>query len=480
MSGFTLFPDQEELYARARQAIGRGVRRLLVQLPTGGGKTVIAGKMIETSTGRGYRCWFNVHRRELVKQSVRTLTESAGLEVGIVGAGFPGNRHVPAQVCSIPTLAKRRHLMPDPTLILWDEAHHVAAKSWADIFDAYPKAIHIGLSATPERLDGTGLGSWFEEMVCGPTVRELIDAGRLCDYKLYAPSVVNLAGVHTVGGDFNKKELAAAMGKSTVTGDALSHYRKHCRGARAILFAWSIEASIEIVRQFNEAGIPAEHVDGSTDEVVRDNAIANFKAGRTLLLSNVNLFSEGFDVPAVEAVFDLAPTQSLSMYLQRCGRALRVLPGKTTALLFDHAGNSARHGLPDADRAWTLEGRRKGASKGGDGPPVKQCPLCFATVAAAASVCRHCSYKFEVQARPMEQVAGELAEVDRSAAAARRERAHEQFKAQSLDDLIAVGRARGMKNPEGWAKHVLAGREKKAAAERAANDARAWAMGMTG
>jgi DNA repair protein RadD len=475
---FELRPEQTDLYQRVREAIGRGKKRVLVQLPTGGGKTVIASKMISTSTGRGYRAWFNVHRRELVKQSVRTLTNAAGLDVGIVGAGFPSNRHLLAQVCSISTLIKRRHLLPDPTLILWDEAHHLAAKSWADIFAAYPNAVHIGLSATPERLDGTGLGSWFEEMVCGPTVRELIDMGSLCDYTLYAPTSVDLAGVHTVAGDFNKKELAAAMGKSTVTGDALSHYRKYCPGARGILFAWSIEASIEIARQFNEAGIPAAHVDGTTDDMVRDQAIRDFEAGKVRILSNVNLFSEGFDVPAVEAVFDLAPTQSLAMAMQRWGRALRPAAGKDRALLFDHAGNSARHGLPDADRVWTLEGRRKSASKGGDGPPVKQCPLCFATVAGQATVCRHCGYKFETQARAIEQVAGELGEVDREAFAAKRAANIEQARAQTLDDLIRVGTLRGMKNPEGWAKHVLAGRAKKEAGEKAAAEARAWAQGM--
>lgn len=474
---FVLREYQEDLLERVRKAM-RKSKRVLVQLPTGGGKTVICSKAIANATAKGLTSWFLLHRRELVKQSVRTLTEAAGLDVGIVAAGFPSNRHQQVQVCSIGTLARRSHLLPEPRLLNWDECHHLAAASWAAIFEKFPGSFHLGWTATPERLDGTGLGKWFDEMVCGPTVRELIEIGSLCDYTLYAPSVVDLAGVHSVGGDYNKKELAAAMGKSTVTGDALSHYRKHCPGKRAILFAWSIEASIEIVRQFNDAGIPAEHVDGSTDEVVRDNAISRFREGRTLLLSNVNLFSEGFDVPAVEAVFDLAPTQSLSMYLQRCGRALRPAEGKDRALLFDHAGNSARHGLPDAEREWSLEGRRKTKGSKSDGPPVKQCPLCFATVAAASSVCRHCSYKFEVASRPIEQVAGELGEVDREAFAAKRAAQREQGTAQTLDELIRIGTLRGMKNPAGWAKHVLEGRQKKEAAARAANDARAWAMGM--
>jgi DNA repair protein RadD len=464
---FTLFPDQVDLYERVRQALRRS-RRVMVQLPTGGGKTVIGSQMLANATAKGHRSWFLLHRRELVKQSVRTLTDAANLDVGIVAAGFPGNRHLPVQVCSIGTLARRLDAHQPPTLMLWDEAHHVAAGSWAAIMAKFPDAVHIGLSATPERLDGAGLSAYFDELVCGPSVRELIDAGRLCDYKLYAPSRVDLSGVHTVGGDFNKRELAAAMAKSTVTGDALTHYIRHAKGRRAILFAWSIESSMELVRQFTAAGIPAEHVDGGTDDFTRDGAIERFKRGETLLLSNVNLFSEGFDVPAVEAVFDLAPTRSLSMYLQRCGRALRVAQGKTEALLFDHAGNSQRHGLPDDPREWSLNGRERRASKSA-GPPVKQCPLCFATVHGAASVCRHCSYKFATQAREIEQVEGELTPVERERAE-RRQAAMEQGMAQSLDDLIRVGRLRGMKNPEGWARHVMKGRQ----AKKAAAEAEAW------
>jgi DNA repair protein RadD len=467
---FELFPDQVELYERTRQAL-RSSRRVLVQLPTGGGKTVIGSKMLANATAKGHRSWFLLHRRELVKQSVATLTAAANLPVGIVAAGFPGNRHQPVQVCSIGTVGRRLDMLPEPTLMLWDECHHLAAASWAAIMARYPDAVHIGLSATPERLDGTGLNKYFDEMVCGPTVRELIDAGRLSDYLLYAPKKPDLSGVHTLGGDFNKKELAAAMSKSSVTGDALTHYQRFAAGKRAILFAWSIEASIEIVRQFNAAGIAAEHVDGGTDDVVRDNAIAKFRRGETLILSNVNLFSEGFDVPAVEAVFDLAPTQSLSMYLQRCGRALRVAEGKEQALIFDHAGNSERHGLPDADRAWSLQGKKRERRTASDGPPVKQCPLCFAVVAAAATVCRHCGYKFQTQSREIEQVEGELAPVERER---RESMLKDQRLAETLDDLIVVGRMRGYKDPSKWAKHVWAGRQ----ARDAAREAEAWARGM--
>lgn len=465
-----LRPYQTDIIDRVREKIRAGVKRVLIVLPTGGGKTALMAHMMRTSTSRGYRSFFCVHRRELVKQSVLTLTDSAGIDVGIVAAGFPSNRHEAAQVCSVPTLARRHKLLLSPHLLAMDEAHHSAAKSWADLIALYPNAVLIGLTATPERLDGAGLGQWFDDMVIGPSVRELIDGGYLCDYRLFAPKGVDLTGVHTVAGDYNKRELNDLMSKSAVVGDCITHYKKHCGGARAIVFAWSIEASEQIARQFNDAGIKAMHLDGKTDDVTRDHATDSFRRGETQVLCNVNLISEGYDVPAAEAMFDLSPTQSLSMFLQRCGRVLRPAPGKREALIFDHSGNSARHGLPDDPREWSLAGRAKKARET-DKVPVKQCPLCFATVSAAVTLCRHCGYKFEVQSREIEQVDGELSEID--VERQRRDRKQEQAQAGTVEDLIRIGTLRGYKNPAKWASHVFGARQ----AKQAARDAETWARG---
>jgi DNA repair protein RadD len=279
-----LRPYQEQQYAEARELIRAGTRTLLIQLPTGGGKTVMVAKMLANAASKGYRGWFNVHRRELVKQSVLTLGESAGINLGIVAAGFPGDRHQAIQVCSIPTLGKRREALPRPNLIVWDECHHLAAASWGAIFAAYPDAVHVGMTATPERLDGTGLGKYFERMICGPSTGELIRQGYLSPYRLFAPNMVDLTGVHMVGGDFNKRELNDAMQRSAVVGDALGHYLKYASGMRAVVFMWSVESSIDMARRFNAAGIPAAHVDGETDAVSRDRAIDAFKRGEIKVL----------------------------------------------------------------------------------------------------------------------------------------------------------------------------------------------------
>lgn len=464
---------QIDIYNEARDLVRAGEKSILIQSPTGSGKTVTAAHIIKSAYDKGHRVWFNVHRRELVKQSVVTLSESAGLPVGIVAAGFPGNRHERVQVCSVGTLAKRWHLLTPPALILWDEAHHAVAASWSTIIRQFPNAVHIGLSATPERLDGTGLGQHFGKLVKGPSVRWLIEREYLSNYRLFAPAGPDLSGVHTIGGDFNKRELNDAMQRSTVVGDAIQHYRRYCQGRRAVLFAWSIESSQQMAEKFRAAGIPAEHVDGGTDPLTRDHAIEQFKRGDIKVLTNVDLFGEGFDVPAIEAVFMLRPTRSLALYLQQVGRALRVLPGKDEALIFDHAGNCRMHGLPDDERDWTLDGRTKRKAKS-DAAPIRQCPMCYAAVSAASSVCRHCGHKFDIQQREIEQVDGELAEVD--VETMRQQRRQEQAEAKSLDDLIRVGTLRGYKNPEKWAKHVHAARM----AKQAARDAAQWARGQAG
>ncbi len=454
---------QSDLIEQARGYIREGANSILIQAPTGSGKTVLVAKMLKNAAERGYRAWFCVHRRELIAQSVVTLSQSAGIEAGIVAAGFPQDRSMPIQVCSIATLRHRRKQLRAPSLVIFDEAHHLAAKSWADIFAAYPGAVHIGLTATPERLDGTGLGKWFKHLIVGPSVSQLIEQGYLSNYRLFAPPPPDLAGVHVIAGDYNKRELSAAMSRSTVTGDVITHYRKYAPGKRMVLFAWSIEASKELAARFNTAGIQAEHVDGDTDNATRDLAMARFRDGKTLVLTNVDLFGEGVDVPAIEAVALLRPTQSLTLYLQQVGRGLRPAIGKERAIILDHAGNCRRFGMPDDARHWTLDGRRDGKIAN-DAAPIKQCPMCYAVMTVSVDVCKHCGYKFQVVSREINEVDGELEEVK---ILAREERMRQQNEARTLDDLIKIGKLRKYKRPKQWAEHVFNARLAKKAAQEA-------------
>lgn len=460
----TLRPYQEQIIEEVRQSMSQGCRSLLVTSPTGSGKTALTAEMVRRSLAKSPDnvVWFIVHRRELIKQSAAAFT-LAKVRHGICAAEFMPEASLPVQICSIGTLKNRHRNMRRPKLIIWDECHHVGAKSWGQIFKDHPQAFHVGLTATPERLDGKGLGAWFNKLIRGPNVQDLIAAGYLAPYRLYAPPSVSMAGVHTRMGDFVKSEIGELFDKPTITGSAIAHYRQHAMGKRAVVFAVSVQHSKHIVDEFNAAGIRAEHVDGETDSRERDMAIELFRQGRIKVLSNVELFGEGFDLPAMECVILLRPTQSLGLHLQQVGRVLRTAPGKTEAIILDHAGNTERHGLPCETREWTLEDRiinRKGESE--SGPSVKVCASCFRAQWLGKPSCMFCGHVFELKPRSVKEVEGELIEIDPAKArAARTEARREQGRALTEAELIEIGKQRGFKRPALWARHVIRARRRR-------------------
>jgi superfamily II DNA or RNA helicase len=345
--------------------------------------------------------------------------------------------------------------------ILVHNCHHIAAKSWENIFNAYPNAFHIGLTATPERLDGKGLRKYFDEMIEGPTVEWLIENEFLAPYKLYAPGNVSMDGVGKQMGDYKRSDLISVVDKPRITGDAIREYRKVADGKRAVVFCVSVKHSQHVVDSFNAAGIPAVHLDGESHTAYRDDCLKRFQSGEIKILSNVDLFSEGFDVPALEVVIMLRPTQSLGMYLQQVGRALRPSPGKSEAIILDHVGNYERHGLPDQVRQWSLDGKagRLGGNKA-EGPAVKVCDNCFAAQPAYASECKYCGHGFAKAPREVEQVDGDLVEVDPDEIRKKNERKI-QGRARTFAELVELGKQRGYKKPYGWAKYIFNARQAK-------------------
>lgn len=455
---FHLRPYQTEIIDRCRSMMKSGCHKILITSPTGSGKTAFTAQMLKTAAEKGLHSWFCVHRRELVKQSLRAFF-NIGVNAGVISAGFQEDRKAKIQIASIQTLARRLHKYPIPKLIVWDETHHLAAGSWSTVFYTFSDAFHVGLTATPERLDGQGLNKFYDEMIVGKSVSWLIENGYLSPYKLYAPSSINTGDLHIRMGDFAKDELNKAADKPTITGDAIKHYLKYAAGKRAAVFCVSIEHSKHVVAQFNANGIPAEHVDGETDTDIRDAAIARFATGETKILSNVELFGEGFDCPSMECAILLRPTQSLALYLQQVGRALRPYEGKSEAIILDHAGNCQRHGLPDEDRVWSLQGRTKDKKNGEASTSVRICPKCFACIATSKVQCTYCGFTFEIQSRKVAEVEGELVEVN--SAELRQKRFREQGYAKTLEDLIELGKRRGYKRARLWAKHIWNYRQSK-------------------
>lgn len=458
MSTVELRPYQDELIIGARKHFRAGRLRVLLQLATGGGKTATTARMIRNAILKACRTWFCVHRRELAAQVAKALAKE-GVEYGLVMPGAKANIDSLVQICSIPTLVNRLDRMLPPGLIVFDECHHVAAGSWSEIALKYPEAYQLGLSATPQRLDGAGLGNYFDAMVCGPSVSWLIDQGYLSDFRLFSPRTIDRSRIGKLAGEFRKDQSSALMSDPKIVGDVISHYQQHAPGTRGLAFCTSVETSKRYAAKFTEKGIPSVHIDGKTHDDVRDKIMADFEAGHIRVLCNVDLFGEGYDCPALETVMLLRPTMSLAMYLQQVGRALRPAPGKQHATILDHVGNSDFHGDPDIDREWHLT-TGKASKKSDEVPSPRVCPTCYAHNRAGASRCKVCGSMFPVQGREVDEVAGELEEkeIQRRLKNQMIDRA---TTAEDYDGLLFIAKQHGYKDPAAWANWVMEERKKE-------------------
>jgi len=449
---------QKNIIQETRAFMQAGVKNVLIQSPTGSGKTVLTAHMLKTASSKGLTSWFICHRRELIKQSILAFSDT-GVNHGIISSGWADNKNLPIQIASIQTLIRRYKNYKKPNLIVWDECAHCASKTWAKIHKENPQAYHIGLTATPQRLDGAGLKDYFQVIVPGLSIQELTEQGYLAKYKLFAPSKVNTSKIHTRMGDFVKSEIESLIDKPTITGDAIKHYKKLCMGKRALVFCASIKHSEHVVDNFVNAGIKACHLDGESQKGYRDLMLDKFRKGEIQVISNVDLFGEGFDLPTLEAVIMLRPTQSLSLFLQQCGRALRPSPGKEYAIILDHAGNTERHGLPDEDREWTLEGNKGNKQSSEKQVKVKTCPKCYAVQISGGTSCDFCGYVYEIKERDIAHVDGELVEVDYEKL--RKQKRQAQGRCETKEELIQLGIKRGYKRPRLWAMFIWNARQRK-------------------
>lgn len=457
-----LRPYQTDIIGEVRQRLGEGLRAPLIVSPTGSGKTVMFSHIADGAGRKNKRVWILVHRAELVEQTSRTMRE-IGIHHGIIAAGWPVDPLPHVQVVSVQTVVRRTGGLIPPDLIIVDECHHSAAGTWSKILAAFPKAIRLGFTATPERLDGKGLSDAFDCLIRGPEVAWLIEQGFLTQPKYYAPpNQLNLDGLHVRGGDYARDEVAKEMDKPSITGDAVSHYRRICDGAPAVAFCASIAHAEHVAQAFNAAGYRATTLDGTLDRIERRKRVRGLADGSIQILTSCEIISEGFDIPVVSAAILLRPTKSLGMHLQQVGRVLRIAPGKKHAYILDHVGNCLRHGLAEEERDWSLEGRKKKAKKGGDdAPPVRQCPKCYACHVPAPH-CPECGHTYEIKQREIEQKEGELVELNLAWMA--KQRKQEQGQASSFAELVEIGKSRGYKNAAFWAKKVWNSRQQRQSA----------------
>lgn len=464
----TLRDYQVQDIDRLREAYRSGARAVLYQAPTGSGKTVLFANIVRGAAELGHRIWIVVHRQELLSQCSRALTELE-LEHGIIAAGRYGTVGAQILVCSVQTLVRRIRAKPSKIgpvdFIVFDEAHHAAAGTWRTIIDARPQARLLGVTATPMRLDGKGLGvpsgGVFDAMVVGPAPGGLIEQGYLSPFTVYAPpNTLDLSGVKRQMGDFAREELATRVDKPKIIGDAVEHYQRICPGHPAIAFCASVAHAEHVSQQFTAAGWRSESIDGTLADNVRRQRVADLATGRIHVLTSCEIISEGVDIPVVSAAILLRPTQSLGLYLQQVGRCLRPAPGKERAIILDHVGNCARHGFPDDERDWTLDGL-KNPKIADPVPPIRTCGSCYAAFRPAPE-CPVCGAVYELKAREIEEEAGDLEEVTEFQRAEMKRHARQQVgRAQGREELEAIAAERGYKS--GWVDHMLRARGQKAA-----------------
>lgn len=474
---------QEAAKDSARSALA-AVRAVLLVLATGAGKTVIFSSIAQVAAGRGFRVLILAHRDTLIKQASRKLMDY-GVQHGIIMSGYTPDPRSRVQVASVQTLVRRLDkIRQNFDLIVIDEAHLSAAKSYRDILARWPQAKVLGVTGSPCRLDGKGLGveagGAFDTMVQGISIGELIEQAYLVRPVVYgAEKLIDLSGVKKVGGDYDGNELAQVMDKPVITGSAIEHYKRVCPGVPAVAWCASVAHAQHVAEQFCSAGIPAQALSGDDDAATREMALAGLANGSVKVVTFAMLLVEGVDCPAIGAVIMLRPTMSLASYLQVIGRGLRpifadgfdleTLAGRRAAIaagpkadrcfVLDHAGLWVKHGFAEEARDWTLDGAPKRPGKKKPNEPVspaKQCPRCY-VVHAPAEVCPACGHVYET--RRVEEEEGDLREITPEMkavlAAARKKQIQ---KAKTLEELQSLGRAFGYS--EGWAAGTYKAKQK--------------------
>ena len=359
---------QKELVESIFASWKNGSRRVLAVLPTAGGKTVIFSVIARMFLEQGEGVLVVAHRKELILQAKEKLEQVSGLEAGLIKAGYPVHPDRDIQIASIQSISRRKRY-PEVGLVIIDEAHHTPAHSYRVLLEKYPNAYILGMTATPLRIDGHGFQYIFDELVVGASVAELIEQGYLSKFKLFASKPINTGGVRKVAGDFNQSQLEEMA--MAVVGDVYPAWEKHALGLQTIIFASGISHSHAITRSFRENNIAIAHIDGTTPDREREDIIERFAKRELKAISNVGVFTEGFDAPGIEAVQCVRPTCSPGLWRQMIGRGLRIFEGKEHCVIIDHSQNHFNHGLPDHEIEYSLQ-----AISLEPGRWILECPNC--------------------------------------------------------------------------------------------------------
>ena len=403
-----LRPYQGKAVNDVRRELGR-CRSTILCMHTGLGKTVVAGHICQELAKHGHGAIILVHRRELVRQACRTL-DKHGLEdrYGVVQAGFAESPWARFQVASIPTAAKRDLSYLKPRVVFVDEAHHVRAKSWENVVKQFSGAFLVGMSATPQRLDGKPLGTLFNSIVYGPSYQDSIKAGHLAEtWTVYDKNPMSLKGVRksSSSGDYNRADLSSRVNRRVVA-HAVKAYMKHTRSLKersCIFFGINRTHSRNVAGQFRDVGISAEHVDGSMSHADRDGKLEAFEDGRIEVLCNVGIVGEGFDVARCNILLDGHPTQSIACFKQMTGRAMRPNPDGSPSLHIDLVENVWRFGRPQDEWKWDLHGSAEMPGTERPRSANRVCKQCSTVFPSGREKCPVCSAPVPPPPAPLER-----------------------------------------------------------------------------
>ena len=452
-----LLPDQVELLDDVYSRFREGHRTVLLQSATGSGKSVMGSSLIKRSIGVGNVIWFVVPRKDLIRQMSETFREF-GIKHSFIASGYDYDPVASVFIVSLQSLKSRIDKVMKPTRIVVDEVHF-GGNSLDMLFD-YAEIIGarvLGLSATPNRADGVGLGKWFQTMVKGKSIRWLIDNKRLSEFRAFAPDRPDLSGVGMVGGDYNQKKLASRMSEDKVLiGNCVKHYKEYASGLLGVTFAVGVGHSQMLAEAYRAQGVMAMHMDGNTPEDERRRIARAFAKREITMLCNSDLLTFGYDLASasgikgvnIQVMMDCKPTKSQPLQLQKNGRNMRY--DGDTHLFFDHGNNFAEHGLPDDEHDWSLEDKvkRKGGGSGGFVEKTRTCPVCHYSQ-RLTPVCTNpdgCGFVFPVESRDIDEIDGELKEIQE--AQRKKEQRMEVGKARTIEDLHAIARQRGY--AKGW------------------------------
>jgi superfamily II DNA or RNA helicase len=335
-----------------------GKRRVMVCAPTGSGKTVLFAKIAEKHLVDfpDGRVWIVAHREEILLQAKQKIEAVSQQTMGMIKFGYELDLDAQIQIASIQSLtSKLAELEISPSLIIIDEAHHSVAQSYQEVLQKFPQSLVLGVTATPIRSDGQGFQEIFDVLVCGPSVKQLIEQEYLAPFKVFGARLIQLKDVKIDSGDYHRQSLIDQIDRSIVYGDLLAAYQKYADNTKTVIFCIDIQHSQATAAAYRAAGITAEHIDGDIEPKERAAILKRFRSGETKVLSNCELILEGFDLEDIQTVQIVRPTASLGLYLQMVGRVLRPHPDKAYARIIDHTSNVALFGLPDSERYWSLD-----------------------------------------------------------------------------------------------------------------------------